>query len=185
MKNLVLSDDLSLTPITLEDQKDLKELMSRIYPPVYDYLWTDNSEWYLNHYYNSQNLSKELAVENSLYCFVIYKNEPIGIIRVLDEEEFPDNPDSKASKLHRIYLDPRFQGTGIGSLLLNWIHLRAEDEGKEIIWLEAMDSQPKAIKFYEKAGYNIGGTTNLPGNNPVPEFKGMIRMWKEIGKPNT
>jgi hypothetical protein len=47
---IVVSDTITLTAITINDQEKLFELMSRIYLPEYRHLWFDDGSWYMEKY---------------------------------------------------------------------------------------------------------------------------------------
>jgi hypothetical protein len=47
---IVVSDTITLTAITINDQEKLFELMSRIYLPEYRHLWFDDGSWYMKKY---------------------------------------------------------------------------------------------------------------------------------------
>ncbi|MCX2680309.1 GNAT family N-acetyltransferase [Galbibacter sp. EGI 63066] len=174
-----LSNDINLRPISLTDHESLSKLMNDIYPPVYNHLWLDNSEWYLNKLYSKENMATELNNPDSYYYFVQYKSNTVGILKVIVNESMP-GAENAMVKLQRIYLAPSLQGKGIGKLLIKWVEEMFCKEHSLPLWLEAMDSQDTAIGFYEKLGFVKCGTFTLEFEMMKEKYRGMFRMIKEI-----
>ena len=175
-----ITETLALTPINIDDQPILFRLMQHVYPQSYEHLWTDGGTQYVQSLYNPDNLAKELAEPQSLYCFVEYDAAIVGILRVLDNAPLVDLANETATKLQRIYLDAGVQGKGLGKILMNWVTQRAIKQGKAIMWLEAMDSQESAVAFYEKQGFSISGKQSLKLDLMHQHLRGMYRMWKPV-----
>ncbi|MTI31148.1 GNAT family N-acetyltransferase [Xanthovirga aplysinae] len=175
-----ITDDISLLQINISDHQKLYDLMKKIYPPVYQHLWPDKGEWYLKEIYSEENLRKELNNPNSRYYFVLYDKDIVGILRVLLRENFPETKKNHSTKLQRIYLDSSVHGKGIGRKLITWVEKIFCTQKNSLLWLEAMDSQDKAIRFYEKLGFKINGNFRYPSEMMHENLRGMYRMSKEI-----
>lgn len=181
----MLSDSLSLISVSEKDQVDVLTLMQTIYPPVYEHLWEDGGLAYLKRIYGKPNFLRELMVENTHYFRVYVQEIPGGILRVLVDKECPDFPDRSAMKLQRIFLHPEIHGKGIGKKLMDWVVSQAIQEGKELLWLECMDSQQQALGFYEKMGFQKGGASEFLSDKMKRECRGMLRMWREVPSVST
>lgn len=177
---IAVSDRLRLRKISHANQEELRELMTRIYLPVYQHLWADGGKWYIGKTYASDQLKKELAEPHTLYCFVQYQSETVGIIRLLENELVPKFENRKAAKLQRIYLDSAVRGKGIGKTLINWMENRVRQEGTAIFWLEVMDTQQNAINFYEKLGFQKFNKVQFESDLMHEHLSGMFQMWKTL-----
>ncbi|MEO9804214.1 MAG: GNAT family N-acetyltransferase [Reichenbachiella sp.] len=166
--------------ILLGDQKELHHLMMQIYPRVYQHLWRDGGKSYLEKTYSPGQLEKELNEPNTLYCFVQYQSETIGIIRLLENEPVANFRNKKAAKLQRIYLSDAAQGKGVGKALMTWMQDRARHSGCSILWLEVMDTQQKAIGFYEGLGFQAFNEVKFESDLMHKHLRGMYQMWKTI-----
>ncbi|MFK7949569.1 MAG: GNAT family N-acetyltransferase [Saprospiraceae bacterium] len=180
MEIITITNRITLQPITLDDCDKLHDLMKDIYPKVYKYLWKDNGSWYINMLYNPTNIQQELNEANTVFYFVNFDGEAIGILRILYHCVYPKFPNLKATKLHRIYLNPKVIRQGIGKALINWTKVQTEIVGDEILWLEAMNTQPNAVSFYEKMGFQIGSHVILPYERLLSDKRGMHQMWLTI-----
>ncbi|WP_299460772.1 GNAT family N-acetyltransferase [uncultured Microscilla sp.] len=177
-----ITPHLVLNEIDIQDQPNLLRLMHQVYPQTYAHLWQDQGTNYINTVYGLENFQQELQDPNSLYCFVVYDETIVGILRLLDNASLVDLPNEPATKLHRIYIDNNVKGKGIGKALIDWTTQRAAKQGHTIVWLEAMDTQEAAIGFYEKQGFSISGKDRLELDLLYPHLRGMYRMWKHAIK---
>ncbi len=173
-------EELRFHPITAADQPALLSLMKRIYPPVYAYLWPDGGDWYVESQYGSANVARELADPVADYRFMVWGGEPVGILRFVPGLPLADRPDSTATKLHRLYLDPAVQGRGIGRGAIAFVEEACRTRGEEWLWLEAMDSAPAAISFYERLGFRRVAPFTLEMPRMLPRYRGMWRMAKPL-----
>jgi len=150
-----LNDYITLKEITINNHVQLYDLMCEIYPKEYKYFWKDDSLWYINNQFHKNNLQKELSEENQQYFFVIYKDEVVGILRLLFKTTIKKFPKEKALKLHRVYLHNKVQGKGIGNAILNFVEEKTKEKKHAILWLEAMEKKPLALKFYKNFGFEV------------------------------
>ena len=175
-----VSNTIKLQKISLINHIDLTDLMQEIYVPMYHHLWEDKGEWYLNELYSKENLKKELLEENQEYYFVLYKEENIGILRIISNIDFNGFPNKKALMLQRIYLHPKTQGKGLGKELLNWIENISKKRNIKTLWLNAMDTQEQALLFYQKKGFSIIKKTPLEYSLLHKHLRGMYVMTKSL-----
>lgn len=176
-----IAENIELQEIKIEDQAKLMLLMEQIYPPVYKHLWVnEDCSFYLNRFYSIDHLKLELSNPNATYYFVHYNSNLVGIFRLVFNEIFKDLQKKEATYLHRIYLGKKAQGKGVAKQLLEWAEHNAKRKGNILIWLEAMDSQQQALRFYEKQGFNYGSKTGLDFELIHPNLRGMYTMFKHL-----
>lgn len=60
-------------------------------------------------------------------------------------------------QLEQLYVEPFFQGMGIGKALLQECLNKAAQEGAAEVWLYVLEKNEKARKFYEKYGFEWDG----------------------------
>jgi len=179
---LKISNSIRLITITENDTALLINLMHTIYVPPYKHLWQDGGKWYVKNTFNSDVLKKELTDHNAGYYFVEYKHEKIGILRIIHNIALKDILNRKATKLHRIYLDPKVHGKGIGKILMDWSTQEAIKNNSELLWLEVMDTQEQALKFYKNLGYQISSDFKLEFELMHKHLRGMHRMYLSLFK---
>lgn len=171
---------LVLNPIQKEDQPTLYSLMDEVYRSGYRYIWADQGDWYVNLIYHPHTLSKELKRSTSNYFFVEVDGRKIGVLKY----DFPFSPKEveipNAMKLHRLYLHPDFHGQGIAQMLLTHCEKVASENDLEAIWLEAMECQPQAKRFYEKMGFEKVLTYTLDFERIFPQYRQIQIMKKSL-----
>ncbi len=154
--------------------------MTIIYPPAYSHFWTDNGASYIKSQYSKENILKELSEEKADYYFILFNDEVIGNFRFIWDKKLKGLSEEKQVKLHRVYLHPKTQGNGIGKQLISWLEKKAIEKGFQIIWLDAMNEQKQAFKFYEKLGYRYYSHVLLPFGLMHEEVRKMIQVYKKI-----
>lgn len=176
---IIISNTIKLQNISIEDQPKLIKLIEVVYPPTYKHIWkNEDCNWYVNKFFNLTNLRDELLEKDAEYYFVIYNSINVGIIRIHYNKPYHVLPEKKATYLHRIYLGEEAQGKGVAKQLFNWVETLAKQKGSELVWLKAMDTQQQALRFYEKQGFTISGTTCLNFELLHKPFRGMKLLHK-------
>ncbi|MEL6971506.1 MAG: GNAT family N-acetyltransferase [Bacteroidota bacterium] len=177
---ITLNARLQLVPVSAQQADQMHPLMTACYPPVYAHLWEDGANWYLRETYNAKRVRQDLQKPASPYYWVHWDGEAVGILWLHEEECSPDFPDQPALKLQRIYLHPKVHGNGIGKAVVEYVVGQAEKLNKQIVWLEAMDTQESAHQFYEKVGFRKSGTFRLTFERMHPHYRGMVRMTRSV-----
>ena len=167
--------NIELKNIELHDAGRLNKLMHQIYTPVYQHLWQDKGQWYLERFFGAEQLKIELAQAASPYYFVFFKNDLIGILRV-QHLKSTDKPQLNITKLHRLYLAPDLHNLGLGKALLDFTIQQAKLQGLQQVFLEVMDSQEQALNFYKKNGFELDHPFRLTFSKMHRHYRGMYKM---------
>lgn len=113
-----------------------------IYPTVEDFSGDEaNQELYVG------EVDGKLAV-----CFTLNKQQ--------DEEYFSADWENKGDDfivIHRLCVNPEFQGQGIGKKTCNYIEEIAQKQGAVSIKLDAFTQNPISLAMYGKLGYKAKG----------------------------
>ncbi len=103
-----------------------------------------------------------LAYQNdpaSLANILVYEDEFVkGMVKT--SEEMMENG-LKAAEIKEFYVDPFFQGYGIGSILLTEIQDRVRRKGIDMLFLWVLEKNEKARSFYEKKGFLLTNEKKL------------------------
>ncbi len=67
----------------------------------------------------------------------------------------------KALVVHRLAVDPNFQGRGLGRELMRFSHKFARKRGYDTIRLDAFSGNPAAVALYERLGYRRAGSVHF------------------------
>lgn len=63
--------------------------------------------------------------------------------------------------VHRLAVKSKFQGMGVAKRLMQFVEIKAKDDGYLTIRLDAFSSNPKAIGFYQGLGYRLAGQVDF------------------------
>ena len=63
----------------------------------------------------------------------------------------------RPAELHRIYVDRGLHGLGVGDVLMRACVEHAKGWSCDVIWLGVWERNPRAIAFYQKAGFSVVG----------------------------
>lgn len=123
------------------------------------YQWTDN--------YPTRSI-----IENDFkkgILFVLRSNEEIiGAINISEEQETEyqtvswEFNNSKVLVIHRLVIDPKYQGKGYAKKLMDFAEKFANEKNYSSIRLDAYSQNKRVIDFYEKRKYFTRGNVNFP-----------------------
>lgn len=69
--------------------------------------------------------------------------------------------------VHRLCVDPDFEGRGLANALMSFAESYAAEQGYESIRLDAYSANPRAVAFYQRRGYWEAGRVRFP-RRPLP-----------------
>lgn len=69
--------------------------------------------------------------------------------------------EGKALEVQRFYVAREWQGHGVAQALMAGCREEAARRGADYLWLQVWQQAPWAIRFYEKSGFRIAGTTTF------------------------
>ncbi|HSM13023.1 MAG TPA: GNAT family N-acetyltransferase [Thermoanaerobaculia bacterium] len=83
--------------------------------------------------------------------------EMVGYVQLVEEGAPACVAARPAIELRRIYLRRDWHGTGLAHDLFERACERARSRGAATLWLGVWEGNPRAIRFYEKAGFRVVG----------------------------
>ena len=167
------------------DARLLTTLAREIYKEHYLHLWyPGGAQWYMNEYaYAMDKIQHELLDPNVEYYLALENDIPAGYMKLLLNAHLTGYGSNEALEVERIYLLKAISGKGTGRQLMQMAMEKAKALKKNIIFLKAMDSSAEAIQFYQKLGYSICGSLQLPlpaFSLMKEEYRGMLVLKMEV-----
>ncbi len=120
------------------------------------------------HSFGDSDLAAELGSNLSIPCFERFVAEDVVLIAELGcrvvgyiqfgAVEMPANVASRADReLRRVYVDPEFQGRGVGTLLMDaaFDHPLLREAGD--VYLDVWQKNERAQRFYRQYGFEVIG----------------------------
>jgi GNAT superfamily N-acetyltransferase len=172
-------DPVTIRPVPAGEIQRLSSLARKAYLDRYHWLWTDDGDWYAELSFSLSSLKRELMDPSNQYFFASWEGEPVGFLKWRDESPEADFP-VRSLYLERIYLVSGAVGRGIGSVIMDFATAYASERGLSFIELKAMECSPKSIAFYKKCGFQIFGTDWLDYPLLKDQYRGMVKMKKDL-----
>ena len=103
------------------------------------------------------------AREGTLYLASLDAEHLAGALVINDYQnpEYSEVPwtidGARVAVVHRLMVDPRYQGRGIARELMRFAETRAGELGYGAIRLDAFSANPRALRLYHGLGYHDAG----------------------------
>lgn len=100
--------------------------------------------------------------DDQTWCHLgLVDDEPSGFIQIVQSQSPDCLSDATAPELSKLYVLPRFHGSGIASELLNRGIEHAVDSGASQIWLSVWEKNERAQAFYRRHGFSTIGEISI------------------------
>lgn len=116
-----------------------------------------------------EQIRAEFAHPHSEYYFAGHSALRVAYLKFNFDRHPPDIGSQRTLQVQRIYIDPAYQGQGLGRRLLHFAHQRAAEAGLEWVWLSVWKKVPATVTFYERCGFEICGEEVFPLANELQE----------------
>lgn len=153
---------IEINPITEYDLKTIAELAHKIWWPTYSsFVPLLQIETMLAEYYNPEALKSQI-VEGQTFLLIKENGVPFGFT------SYSPTEDPSIVKIHKLYVDPDFQGKGAGRLFIEKVAQIALEKGAQQLELMVNRHNP-AVSFYKKMGFQIFKPVDTPYHQFVLE----------------
>ncbi len=131
----------------------------------------ENMDLFMNQTFTKEALMKEVGAEGNIF-FLAYEGEtPEGYVRMRESMNPPELGDKKAIEIARIYALQSTIGKGVGKAMMQKCIDTAAELNKEVIWLGVWEKNMRAIRFYQKWGFEKFGThVFMLGDDPQTDW---------------
>lgn len=108
---------------------------------------------YMDEAYKIEQLESELANPESYFYFLMVDNQVAGYLKLNVGKAQTEAMADEYLEVQRIYLRTKFQGQGLGGILIQKAEEIAQKLGKTKLWLGVWEHNYQAQKFYNKLGF--------------------------------
>lgn len=145
-----LPSGLTIEAATPSDIPGVQALAGQIWRASYPgIISTAQIEFMLELMYSTSRLLQDIH-EGTVYLKALWQGEWIGFAA------FSMGADNESPAwLHKLYLQPQFQGLGIGQLLIQEVITLVAGAGGESLRLRVNRHNARAVRAYRKAGFEI------------------------------
>jgi len=140
---------MKLIELKTEQLQVVADLASAIWPVAYAAILSkEQLDYMLDKFYNLETLQKQLENGQVFYLAQNENQEFVGFV------SYEINCEPNKTKIHKIYVLPETQGTGIGKQLFDLVKTKAQENQQTAIFLN-VNKYNNAQKFYQKLGFTI------------------------------
>jgi ribosomal protein S18 acetylase RimI-like enzyme len=128
----------------------IKDLAYAIWPSAYSEILSSEQLMYMLEMFYSETALKQ-QMEEKKHVFYLAKNAAgkyVGFVA------YEINCEPHKTKIHKIYVLPETQGTGVGKQLFTLVCANAKKENQTAVFLN-VNKYNKAKDFYSKLGFTI------------------------------
>ncbi len=131
---------------------EIEAIAREIWPAVYSGIISAGQiEYMLQWMYSPETIRTEIEEKGVSWFWIEPENKRVGFIAggpLTKEGDFP---------LHKIYLLPDAQGTGLGSRTMNELFASVKEQGGKRIHLRVNRENTVALNFYKRNGFQLTG----------------------------
>ncbi|WP_430400232.1 GNAT family N-acetyltransferase [Flavobacterium sp.] len=128
----------------------IKDLAYAIWPSTYGEILSQEQLTYMLSMFYSETALKQQMEEKKHVFYIAVNNDDKNVGFV----SYEINCEPQKTKIHKIYVLPETQGTGVGKLLFNLVIEKAKENNQKTVYLN-VNKYNNAKLFYEKLGFVI------------------------------
>lgn len=112
---------------------------------------------YLTENFSTGNLKTELENPDSEFYFAEENEEILGYLKLNFGNAQTETQNLNAIEIERIYVLKEFLGQKVGQFLFEKALEVAHEKSADYIWLGVWEENHRALRFYEKNGFEVFG----------------------------
>ncbi len=121
----------------------------------------DELQTYLNQTFSVSKIASSMVKPQNHYWLALLDELPVGYAKHKYPSANPLVNAPKPAQLQKIYVLSEFIAHRIGHALLDAVIQAAVAAHIRVMWLTVLDSNDRAIRFYERHGWTSAGTANF------------------------
>lgn len=122
-----------------------------------EYNTEENMKAYLENTFSPDKINLELNDPNTAIYLARHQDTIVGYLKLKKSDPPKELENHKVMEIERIYVLKDFHGMNVGLLLLERAIEIAKEHHLDYLWLGVWEHNPRAIRFYEKNGFNSFG----------------------------
>ena len=113
----------------------------------------EDMDKFMNEQFTKQALMKEVGAERNIFLLTYDRDEPVGYVRMRENNNPPELGTDKAIEIARIYAVQSSIGKGVGKALMQKCIEIANEKKHHTLWLGVWEYNQRAIDFYQRWGF--------------------------------
>jgi len=139
---------------TLEDAAIIVELGRQTFTETFGHLFTPTAlQNYLDTTFNNIKIYNSLQKSHNQYFIAVFENKPVGYAKIKINSTTPEIQAERPVQLQKLYVLQEFISQKIGAALMQFCLQLTEIQVNDLMWLVVLQSNERAIRFYEKFNF--------------------------------
>lgn len=143
--------------IRIADKNDAELIADMSRQTFYDSFATQNTkedmDIFLSKTFTKEILMNEVGAERNIFLLAYDNDEPVGYVRMRENNMPPQLGTDRAMEIARIYSIKTSIGKGIGRALMQKCIDIAKERNHHTVWLGVWEHNQRAIDFYTRWGF--------------------------------
>lgn len=149
---------MKIRKINIDDLETLRYLSIQTFKETFEEVNTEEDmQKYLDENLSIEKLKTELENVNSEFYFAENNDEILGYLKLNFKDAQTEKVEENYFEIERIYVLKTFLGQKIGQILFDKAIEIGREKNLEYVWLGVWEENHRAIRFYEKNGFEIFG----------------------------
>lgn len=148
--------NITIEKIDLENISDLQKIGKQTFFETFaDSNSAEDMQKYLEESFALEKLENELKNPDSEFYFAKDNEKVVGYLKVNFGDSQTELKDNLALEIERIYVLKDYHGKKVGQKLYEKAIEIAKEKAMEYVWLGVWEENHRAIKFYQKNGFEV------------------------------
>ncbi|MPL55495.1 Spermidine/spermine N(1)-acetyltransferase [bioreactor metagenome] len=149
---------MKIRKLNIDDLETLRNLSIQTFKETFEEVNTEEDmQKYLDEKLSIEKLKTELENPNSEFYFAENNEEILGYLKLNFTDAQTEKLEENHFEIERIYVLKAFLGQKIGQILFDKAIEIGREKNLEYVWLGVWEENQRAIRFYEKNGFEIFG----------------------------
>jgi len=159
---------MQIRKLNITDLENLQKISIATFRETFEEVNTEEDmQKYLDENLSEEKLKFELEKPNSEFYFAENDNQILGYLKLNFGNAQTENQGNEALEIERIYVLKEFFPLKIGQVLFDKSLKIAKEKKLKFIWLGVWEENKRAIRFYEKNGFEVFGKHDFVLGNDV------------------
>lgn len=156
------NDGIVIRPVEAHEIRQLSAIVKETFIVAFGHQnKKEDIDMYANQKLTEKQIAEEFNIQNAAFYFVETDGQLAGYLKLNTEKAQTENKLENALEIERIYVLNKYQGQGIGALMIRFSESQAHKLNKEWIWMGVWDQNVDAIRFYKKNGFEVFSSHNF------------------------
>ena len=149
---------MKIRKININDLETLRNISIQTFRETFDEVNTEEDmQKYLDENLSVEKLNSELENTNSEFYFAENNGEILGYLKLNFKDAQTEKLEENHFEIERIYVLKAYLGQKLGQILFDEAIEIGKEKNLDYVWLGVWEENHRALKFYNKNGFEIFG----------------------------